>query len=208
MTTPSEEELMARLLSAWLEDLRHDREPRPSDLVERLPAEKSAEIMDLARWYKAVLYPTSGTAANVDTLAANIGKRVMSTRQTEAADVAESVRAASSFDEILRSAAAQLHIDLANLEEACGLAKMELLQVAAGTQPGHRLPIEAMVRVFRGLRLPTAAVDTLRRSSLEWAKSQAREAQVQLNRPSAAAAELESTRDLESYCAELRARLG
>lgn len=212
--TSNEEELMAQLLSAWLDDLRHDREPRRNPIVERLSPEKATEVMELARWYKSILYPSSGPATNLDALATNVGERVSRTRRSEAKSVAEIVDAAMSFAEILRNAAAYLDIDLANLEHACGLERMELLHVAAGTQPAHHVAVEAMVRVFRGLRLPNAAVDALRLSSLEWERSHEAASEVRLNRARTIGSEPTSDDNqegtgaaVESYCTALRERL-
>ncbi len=69
------EELKGKLLLLWIEDLRNDQKPRLSPEAQVLTEPEAEEVMRLARFIKAVLYPSEVPAVDVGEYAENLAAR-------------------------------------------------------------------------------------------------------------------------------------
>src|SRR5438045_2738722 len=91
MDVREKDEVKGMLLERWIEDLREDRAPKSLPEMQLLTPEEIGEVLLLARWYKASLYPTE-PRIDVDDLAASLRAAVMQDRaasQSVAADLVE-----------------------------------------------------------------------------------------------------------------------
>lgn len=216
--------LKGKLLDAWLEDLRNDREPRKPPVSFSLSAEDLEEVMRLARWYKAMLFPSAPPhPRSIDELPSRLAERALQARADEADEVQSIVSRAATFAEAIRESATRLGIDLRNVEAACALPKGTFGHLLAEEIPPHRMSLEKMLVFFCALRLPVAAVALLRRASIAWAHGSFDRTQTRLGRidwaidnsrrsellgaDDAAAAFTKELERIDAYCDALRSRV-
>lgn len=69
------EELKGKLLLFWIGDLRNDLEPRFCSEAQALTESEAEEVMRLARFVKAILYPSEAPSGDVGEYAENLAAR-------------------------------------------------------------------------------------------------------------------------------------
>jgi hypothetical protein len=176
------EVVKGRLLDAWIEDLRSDREPRVLPEMQALTAAELEEVMQLARWYKASFYPSRAPVTGIDSLVAKLREKVYQDRLSDFEQVREVAANSATFEGALRAARTRLGVETRVLEQAYSLSSGLLRQLESGQVPPHRVAVEKLAALLRGLRFSHQIVELIRRSCLQWAETAYGTAQTQLGR--------------------------
>ena len=171
MTTEDHGKEVAKgqLLDAWLEDLRSQRSPRPMPEAASLSTGEVEEVLELARWMKASLYPAATSGLAVGDLVSSVRNVMAHDEAANAQAVSETVEGSEEFGHLVSRVRRLRNIDAIRLEQALTLPSGTIRRLETGELPPHRLPVEKMLPLLRSLRLTsTLVVDLVRRTSLEW----------------------------------------
>ena len=216
------------LLDRWLEDLRQDRAPSPLAAMKLLSEQEIEEVLELARFYKATLYPGTVSSVDVDRLGARLQEQVLREQVEAHQEAAAAAEEASSFGAAVVGARTKRQINAHRLEEAIGLPAGTVRRLESGELPPHRLALDTMVALLRALGLASGrVVELIRWASLAWAEAAYARPATQLGRTDAQlepgerrqlleaeahasdAAELAAERErIEQYCQALVSRFG
>jgi transcriptional regulator with XRE-family HTH domain len=226
MNSVEKEAIKGRLLDLWLEDLRSERRPRMAPEMEQLTNEEIEEVMELARFHKAALFPTRLEQGALDGLASTVLSRLSQQRADEHRAVEEATAGAASFSMALQAAREQRGVGREALERSLGVMKGALGQLETAELPPHLFPIERMARLLQIVRLNSGRiVESIREASLTWAREKFAQPQMRLGRidPDASAQEhrellegssggdaaelAEEVGRIDAYCDALAAKL-
>jgi RNA polymerase sigma factor (sigma-70 family) len=183
MDAADREAVKGLLLEAWIDDLRQDRRPRLLPEMNSLTQEEIAEVMALARWYKGSLHPTELDAHALNGVTSSVRSRIAQARAKERQAAEAIVAEAPSFSTLLQTALRHQGVNLQAVERTQALPARTVQQLETGQLPPHRVPLEKMVALLRGLRLVSERVVTLvRQASIAWAEQSYGQPQTQLGR--------------------------
>jgi hypothetical protein len=187
MDASEREAIKGKLLDRWIEDLRQDKAPTLLPEIALLSPEERAEVLELARWYKGSLYhQSSDSQPNVEALAKGLRDFVLNEQEAEARQAERLVDAAPTFGALIREACTWRTINPRSLEQALKLPTGTINRLEVGELPPHRVPVESMLPLLRGLRLESGqVVKVLQETSITWANAAYNQAQTQLGRTDA-----------------------
>lgn len=172
MNTPSKTTIKGLILERWLEDLRQDRPPAPLPEMAPLSERDVDELLRLARWYKAALFPARPEAAAVATLHTAVLERVRAERAAAQAGADQATASAGSFGALIRQVRAARGIAAPELDRALVIPAGTVDRLESEELPPHRLPLDKMAPLLRCLGLAMQrVVDLMRVASLTWAQS-------------------------------------
>ncbi|GEM_PF-5441558 len=172
MNTPSKTTTKGLILERWLEDLRQDRPPALMPEMAALSERDVAELVRLARWYKAALFPARPDAAAVTTLQTSVLARVQAERAATQAGADQASASAGSFGALIRQVRVTRGIAAPELERALVIPAGTVDRLESEELPPHRLPLDKMAPLLRGLGLAMQrVVDLMRIASLTWAQA-------------------------------------
>jgi hypothetical protein len=163
------EEIKGRLLVQWIEDLKNDKKPGYYLESENLSESDTEELLELARFLKAAVFPSTNPVGETADHAANL--RIMAQREYNDQVAANRILAEkmSNFSELVREAASSQRVNMQALQNSLGIPGSVYDEIQSGTLPPHRLPIDKMTRLLFALRLGFKdVVSVIRKSSTQW----------------------------------------
>jgi len=181
--TDEREELKGKLLMLWLEDLKNDKEPGFYPELNSLTASETEEIMSLARFIKGNFYPSEYFAASAGQCAKELSKLILEERTRQIELNKSAILKSATFNELVLYAINSLTVDKTALQVALALPRSTFSDLETGKMPPHRLPHDTMIRLLVALQLVSAEiVESIRKSSMEWAAITFGSSQTQLGR--------------------------
>ena len=198
MNAADKDAVRGLLLTSWLADLRQDRAPQPLPEMELLSATERAEVLELARFYKATLYPTPATGIEVDRVGSRLKGRIQQEQLAARQRTASLLQEGVPFGRVIQAARQDRQINARRLEAAIAVASGTVGQLETTEMPPHRLPMDKLVALLRALGLAShQMVGVVRQASLEWAQRVYAQPATQLGRTDAEVTDEERRQLLE-----------
>jgi transcriptional regulator with XRE-family HTH domain len=181
---PQKEAILGRYLSAWVEDLRAGRSPEvDQQCLEELSEIEIRELLETARFTKALLFPTEPTQGQSSTIQSRLGQLVFEVRQKQLASGRVIAYSSKDFGQCLRTARTSLGLSIEELSSECEVPGRLLEDVEEGKRSPIRVPVAKMVnlvlRLYIGL---DQVVDLIKASAEGWARETFPKNQVQFGR--------------------------
>ena len=199
------EEVLGRYLSEWTEELRAGREPELSEHARQdLTDNQISELLAMARFSKAMYFPTLSWEGQSETIKSHLVKRVAEMKQKQYEDGRSLVLSSSSFAECIHDARMHWRLDVEGLSKETGIPKQVLVDMESGKRSPIRIePLEKMIGLL--LRLSIAIpemVDLIRTSAEKWMLDNFQASPTQLGRVSGELSPHERRRLIEASGAE------
>ncbi len=178
------EELLGQFLATWVDDLREGKGIEISDEdLNKLTEQQVNELTDMARFVKAVNFPTEHWKGHSDDIRARLGQRLFKKRSKQLADGYTRVMSADNLGECLFASRRQLNVSIQDLVAATDIPKSLLEDVEAGARPPIRINAEKMFELLQRLHLAfDETVDLLKSTSENWTMETFQHNQTQLGR--------------------------
>ncbi len=184
MAKDQPEELLGQYLATWVDDLREGKGIEISDEdLHDLTEPQADELMDMARFVKAVNFPTERWEGQSDDIRTRLGNRLFEKRRKQLADGRDRVMSADHLGACLCSSRDELNISIQDLVTATGLQKDLLVDVETGRRPPIRIPVDKMTELLQRLHLAfDETVDLVKSTSENWTTETFQQNQSQLGR--------------------------
>ena len=184
MAKDQSEEVLGQYLATWVDSLREGKgiEIDDEDLHE-LDEERAREVMAMARFIKAVDFPTKHWEGQSAEIRARLGKRLFDERRRQLTSGYTRVRSAAFLGECLYSARNELDLSIQDLVVATGIPKSLLEDVEAGIRSPIRIQVGKMTELLGRLHLALdETVDLIKSTSESWTAKTFHQGQTQLGR--------------------------
>ena len=180
----SEEEVLGQYLTAWLDALREGKSLELSDEASRELSEGQVhDLVAMARFIKAVNFPTERWQGRSDDIRARLEHQVVALRRRQLADGHARVVSADGFGECLRAARSNLEASIDGLSRDTGIPKALLEDVETSKRSPVRIPAEKMTELLQRLHMAfDETVELVRSSAERWALQTFPQGQTQLGR--------------------------
>ena len=186
MTKGQSEEVLGQYLATWVDALREGKSIDIGDEdLRELDEQQACEVLAMARFIKAVDFPTEHWQGQSDTIRARLGKRLFEERRQQLADGYARVKSAANLGECLSSARSELDLSIEDLVVATGIPKSLLEDVEAGYRSPIRIRVDKMIELLQRLHLTfDETVNLVKATSESWTAETLQQGQTQLGRVS------------------------
>ncbi|MCY4654067.1 MAG: hypothetical protein OXC95_12995 [Dehalococcoidia bacterium] len=184
MTKDRKEEVLGEYLATWVDALREGKSIEISDEdLHELTEEQASELMDMARFIKAVNFPTENWQGRSDNIRARLANNLLEKRRKQLSDGYDRVTAADYLGECLCSSRNDLDLSIQEVATTTGIRKPLLEAVETGRLPPNRIHIDRMTELLLRLHLAfDETVDLVKSTSENWTLETFRRNQTQLGR--------------------------
>lgn len=165
----SNDEVRGRYLAKWVEDLRAGRSPEVDhEALSDLTESEIQDLLAMARFTKAVNFPTDPGDGHSNTIRSNLSKLVLDMRKKQLESGHSLVVSSGSFGDCLRIARSNLGVSVDDLSNDTGIPKQLLADVEAGKRSPIRIePLEKMMALILRLSITFRETAELIRTSAE-----------------------------------------